>query len=54
MTEHEHEWRRYILGRDEEGLDKRFYTQAPVEDVPFGWYIGYDCACGEDGYGIPT
>lgn len=52
MTEHEHEWRRYVLVQP--GLfsqdEKKEYTEKPAKDVPGAWYVGYDCECGEEGY----
>jgi hypothetical protein len=48
---HEHAYKRYVL-RSEGDETVKEYTEADVEMIPGFFFIGYDCECGGEGYGV--
>lgn len=48
---HRHKWRRYVL-LDElrTGEVRKVFTVYPLTVFPDGFYVGWECRCGEQGY----
>lgn len=50
VSDHEHEFKRYILRDTQDAVVEKEYTELDFDLVPKAYFIGFDCECGVEGY----